>query len=78
MQWVYRSLMAASVILASFVAAHKLSPEWAGIAVAIGTAAGYFSDRNPTMVPVYLPGDATPTTPATPTAIASRNRGDDQ
>jgi len=45
MQWVYRSMMAASVIFGALVAAHVVPADWAGVAVAIGTAAGYFSDR---------------------------------
>lgn len=65
MQWVYRSLMAASVILGGFVAAHVLPAEWSAIAVAVGVAAGYFSDRGGA-IPVYLPGDNTPTLPVPP------------
>lgn len=45
MQWAYRILMSASVLLGAVVMAGILPAAWAGIAVAVGTCAGYFSDR---------------------------------
>jgi hypothetical protein len=44
MHWIYRSLMAAAVVGGSLVSAGVLPVILAPVAVALGTAAGFFHD----------------------------------
>ena len=44
MKWVYRGLMAVSVVGGALVTGGILPAVWGGVAVAVGTAAGFFHD----------------------------------
>lgn len=44
MKWLYRGLMAVAAIGGSLVTAGILPVAYAGVAVAVGTAAGFFHD----------------------------------
>jgi hypothetical protein len=44
MKWLYRGLMAVGVVGGSLVSAGILPAVWGGVAVAVGTAAGFFHE----------------------------------
>ena len=44
MKWLFRGLMAVSIIGGSLVTATILPPAWGVVAAAVGTAAGLFHD----------------------------------
>lgn len=55
MKWLYRGLMAASVIGASLVTAGVLPVAFAAVAVGVGTAAGFFHE-SPSTTTARPPG----------------------
>jgi hypothetical protein len=65
MEWVYRSLMAASVIVGGLVSANILPPDVSALAVAIAASAGYFATRTG-VCPIHIESGNTPPTQQIP------------